>query len=344
MKSRAYFSAALLAAFVLGVALVRPIADAVEMTGTVTCASGQPCSGGTNTRNGLGVFGSSASGNGMAGQTSFSSTSAKAFKSGVVGLDKSTKGVFNAGVYGSSTRGTGVLGITSSNIGVNGISSTYTGVWGQVNGGTKNPTGVLGVDNSSSKLGVGVAGQSNVGAGLLGTTLGNGNATEALLATAPNNGYLFVGASGSKNAVVASLDPNGNLYLNGQVFTSGSCYNGCVTHAARSYGESAASPTIEDSGEGRLLAGTAFVHLDPSFANAIDQHQGYYVLITPEMDTRGLYVAQRTSAGFYVRENQGGRSSGDFAYRIVAHPYGVNEPRLPLVSRTYVQPQIHAPQ
>ena len=55
------------------------------------------------------------------------------------------------------------------------------------------------------------------------------------------------------------------------------------------------------------------------------------MLITPEGDTRGLFVAARTPGAFSVRETMGGRSSIAFGYRIVAHPFGVNEPRLPMV-------------
>jgi hypothetical protein len=103
------------------------------------------------------------------------------------------------------------------------------------------------------------------------------------------------------------------------------------TTRVRSYGATVAAPTLEDTGEARLIAGSATVRLDPAFANAIDPRQGYVVLITPEGDTRGLFFASRTPGAFHVRETLGGRSSIAFGYRIVAHPFGVNEPRLPMV-------------
>jgi hypothetical protein len=99
----------------------------------------------------------------------------------------------------------------------------------------------------------------------------------------------------------------------------------------RSYGTSSATPTLEDAGESQLVAGSAYVRLDAQLAGAIDPREGYFVLITPEGDTNGLYVSQRSATGFLVRESRGGRSSAPFAYRIVAHPYGVHEARLPLV-------------
>jgi hypothetical protein len=347
MKSRIGLSVALLGAFVLGVVSVHPIAKAVEMLAIVNCAATTPtpCTGGANSKNGPGVLGTSVNGHGVWGQTKYPSKSGSNFKAGTLGQDLSTTGKFDVGVLGTSTRGTGVLGTSSSYIGLNGISNSNTGVWGQVNGGTKEPTGVFGVDASKSANGAGLAGQTNAGTGVVGTTLSSGSSSQALLGLAPNGAYVFVGA-GSGNNAVATLDSSGNLTIAGLIYTSGNCYSGCNSGPRReqSYGETAATPTIEDSGEAQLVAGVATVRIDPNFSNAIDPHQGYFVLITPEGDTRGLYVAQRAARGFIVRETMGGRSSLPFAYRIVAHPYGVRAPRLPYVTLRTVQPVVRTPQ
>lgn len=53
------------------------------------------------------------------------------------------------------------------------------------------------------------------------------------------------------------------------------------------------------------------------------------MFLTPEGDSRGLFVTNRANSGFEVGENQGGRSTVAFSYRIVAKPYGDNSPRLP---------------
>jgi hypothetical protein len=57
----------------------------------------------------------------------------------------------------------------------------------------------------------------------------------------------------------------------------------------------------------------------------------YSVSITPEGNSNGLYVSQKTLTGFAVRENNGGRSTLAFEYRIVAKPFGSNAKRLPMV-------------
>ncbi|MBV8491013.1 MAG: hypothetical protein JO199_10845 [Candidatus Eremiobacteraeota bacterium] len=343
MKSRIGLSAALLAAFVLGVVSVHPVAKAMEMFGITKCATTTPCDGGANTT-GAGVQGTSTGNHGVIGKTSYASTSGTRYRAGLFGQDVSTTGTYDAGVAGVSTRGTGVLGTSSSLFGVEGLSSSNVGVWGQDGGSKGQPTGVVGYDQSTTINGAGVAGQTKVGSGIVGSTTGTSpTTTQAILGLAPNGGLIFVGA-GVRNGIVATLDGSGNLTINGQIYTAGSCASGCARRYEASYGDRVASPTIEDSGEAQLSMGVAYIRLDPSFANAIDQHKGYYVLLTPETDTRGLYVAQRTPSGFAVRESAGGRSSGQFAYRIVAHPYGVTAPKLPFVDRQPIAAQLRSAQ
>lgn len=341
LKSRIFVSAAVFAAFVFGSLTVHPIAQAVESFAATTCTSGQSCIGGSNRSSGAGVLGTSANGTGVVGQTKFASTSLSKFASGVVGNDLSSKGKFDVGVWGksvrgdavlgSSTSGAGVTGTSSSSVGVAGSSQSNTGVYGVVTGGSNTPNGVFGQDNSANTNGAGVVGQSKVGSGVVAAALSSSNTTQALVAAAPNGANVFTGV-GSGNYVVAQLDTNGNLTIAGLIATSGSCSNGCIRgRKMRSYGAAAATPTLEDTGEAQLRGGMAYVRLDPAFASAIDPRQGYFVLVTPEGDTRGLFVTQRTPAGFEVRENAGGRSAVPFAYRVVAHPYGVQASRLPFV-------------
>ncbi len=44
----------------------------------------------------------------------------------------------------------------------------------------------------------------------------------------------------------------------------------------------------------------------------------YLVYVTPEGDSKGLYVTAKGPAGFEVREQQGGTSGVAFNYRVVA--------------------------
>jgi hypothetical protein len=96
-------------------------------------------------------------------------------------------------------------------------------------------------------------------------------------------------------------------------------------------------PTMEDVGEAQLVAGTAYVRIDPAFANVIDRRASYLVFITPEGDSNSLYVTNKTPAGFVVRESHGGRSTLAFQYRIVAKPYDITAARLPMVRMSLPQ-------
>jgi hypothetical protein len=56
------------------------------------------------------------------------------------------------------------------------------------------------------------------------------------------------------------------------------------------------------------------------------------VLITPEGDSNGLYVVNKSSVGFEVHENRAGRSTLAFSYRIVAKPFGERPVRLQMIT------------
>jgi hypothetical protein len=81
-----------------------------------------------------------------------------------------------------------------------------------------------------------------------------------------------------------------------------------------------------------MINGQATVRLDSWYAQSIDLRVPYHVFLTPDGDTRGLFVAQRTPSGFTVREVQGGRGTLDFEYRIVSTSIGQTNQRMGLSS------------
>jgi hypothetical protein len=128
--------------------------------------------------------------------------------------------------------------------------------------------------------------------------------------------------------LVNGYDVGGNLKL--QVGDDGTVYahNFVVafdtpTHQkVTNYATTSSTPNVEDFGEAQLTGGQTYVSLRRAYATEIDSRLAYMVFITPEGDTRGLYVTEKTPTGFVVRENQGGRSDALFSYRIVAKQYG----------------------
>jgi hypothetical protein len=81
---------------------------------------------------------------------------------------------------------------------------------------------------------------------------------------------------------------------------------------------------FEDFGRAQLTDGQAQVELDGDFA-AVVSTGDYHVFLTPEGDSQGLYVSSRSPDGFEVREQQGGKSTLEFSYRVVAKRKDVEE-------------------
>ena len=257
----------------------------------------------------------------------------------LVGLDNFTANATdpNVGVLGESNTGVAVQGNTASGIGLQSIvTSSGNGVEVGVNTGD----GVL-VDSAGTG-GPGIAvstAASTAGEALLGEANGEGVVAEGFSTTTPALRALCSNASGGI-AIIASffasdlmsLDCAGNMILKGTLTASGTPL--AITHASTgaavdSYMPRQSLPTMEDFGDAQLVDGQAYVRLEPRFAAVIDRNASYLVFITPEGDTNGLYVTGKSSAGFEVRENRGGRSTVDFAYRIVAKPYDAAAIRFP---------------
>jgi len=218
-----------------------------------------------------------------------------------------------AAIQGTGATGYGLAGYSTSGPGVYGLSSSNYGVLGMSNGFF---AGVGGYNSYSSSGASGVYGDSTNGPGV--------------------DGYSQTSYAVQAEGTVLA---EGNVFVQGEVYTEGDCQLGCSRsrHEA-SFSARTAQPTIDDVGEGDLREGVAHVSLASDFANAIDAQKRYVVLLTPEGDA-SLYVANRTTHSFDVREIGGGHSSIGFAYRIVAKPYGVADERLPFKVETATKHQ-----
>jgi hypothetical protein len=247
---------------------------------------------------GIGVSGSSTHGIGVDGSSSRS-----------VGVYGESKGVSSAGVAGDGTSSSdGVYGISSSGNGVEGLSSSSDGVSG--NSGTGN----------------GVFGYSPSGTGGFFESAGANYTLIAYSNVAGGSPFSAQGSSGS-----FSTDFAGDGVFTGSVTASGFIMDIRTRDGAHveAFSPESTRATIEDTGTARLESGEGAVRFDSAFASTIDVARGYQVFLTPNGDTRGLYIAAKYEGGFIVRENEHGRSSVYFDYRVVAHPYGASDARLP---------------
>ena len=302
--------------------------------------------------NGLGVEGSSTNGSGVKG-TSVNGN-------GVVALSTNQSALFAENTF----FGDGVQAISIGNDGTNSSTqnkssqhSGRSGVWGHddsSDGGHLNvgvagsSTNGIGMSASSTNfVGLNVAGGGNVGQDFPALSIIGKPALDAMIAgctssagvnpcDASHASFIVDGLGGI--FTTASINAYGNVDILGQYQVNGNCVAGCAVVGRNSPGKAvtryvptASIPTVEDFGEAQLVDGQAHVRLNADFANVVDQRANYLVFVTPEGDTNGVYISQKTGSGFDVRENRGGRSTVSFQYRIVAKPYGVNGARLPMV-------------
>jgi len=253
---------------------------------------------------GVGVFGTSTSANGVVG-----TTAATNGDSAVAGISNGTSGHAN-GVYGRSSNGPGMYGTSTTGNGVEGHST---------NGGSAGLAGYQ--QNSSSSTGYGVYAEYSDNTSSYATLNAQGDSA---------NTYPFQ-ALNKANDVACFMDPVGDFACSGS-----SDFKSVRTRHLNSSGQrvlayaaESASATLDDVGTASMVDGIANVVIDRAFGATIDHSTPYHVFLTPDGDA-SLYVAQKTPAGFVVRETHGGRSTLSFDFRIVARPLDAKYDRLPL--------------
>ena len=319
----------------------------------------------TSSQFGLGTESTSSLSDGIRGATGYPSGGKRVGHIGVYGVDESTDlGNLNIGVKGFSATGIPVAGVfgvdqpfghvPTAVLGISLADSEPDDVVGVVGLSGGSP-GVLGEADTSN----GVAALSNKSTALVAESDSADPRNAAIVAIAPSSmGIIADNEAGNQstslevlagttdaatNSIVALdgnsvpefwVDNGGNAHVRGNIYTSGFCNAGCARtkdgpgKVVERYVPQESIPTMEDLGEGRLTDGATFVRIDPAFANVIDGKANYLVFVTPQGPTQGLYVTNKTMAGFEVVEH-GGHSSIAFDYRIVAKPYGVDAQRLP---------------
>lgn len=124
----------------------------------------------------------------------------------------------------------------------------------------------------------------------------------------------------------------GNLSITGSLFVSGPTKSSVVPHPDGSqrvmHTVEAPESWFEDIGRAQLRQGVARVEVDPDFAAVSGLDYDYHVFLTPEGESNGLYVTNRTSTGFEVREQGEGTSEISFSYRIMTKRTDIRTGRL----------------
>ena len=198
------------------------------------------------------------------------------------------------------------------------FAETNTSSGNAIEGDANSGDGVFG----SSKTNYGTAGESfGVEAGVGG--FNHATATDASgVYGSSDNGYGVFGSTGSSAGY--GVVSQGNELVEGEIYTSGNCKNGCSkTRRQASFGTRSSEPTIEDVGEAELRNGVARVALSADFVNTIDSSKPYVVLLTPEGDA-SMYVAGRTAVR--LRGARGRRQSRVRTVRLSHHREAVRRP------------------
>jgi hypothetical protein len=245
----------------------------------------------------------------------------------------------------SSAVGIGAYGVAPFSSGVSPAGPVPTGVWGDTSGS-------LSADCPAAE------GGSPCGIGVLGTVV-NGNAVAGFSSdgygdpedataffqnNAPQQYSTVLATYGSSAGGFCTIDVAGDLYCTGSKSAVVPVDNGSRKVAL--YAVEAPENWFEDFGSGRLSDGSAVVALEPTFGQAVDTAVDYHVFLTPNGDSRGLYVFAKTPTSFEVREQGGGTSNITFDYRIVARRKGYEDIRLADKTAQFKVPQhkaTHAP-
>jgi len=298
---------------------------------------------GDSRSDGSGVFGYSLDGNGIFG------ISTNRSRAGVFGRSSRRPGAERAGVgvWGDSPDNAGVAGTSLESVGVFGRSRNGTGVRGEFS-----PEGL----QQEPPSGDGVVGTSSSGRGVAGFSPTSGFGVFGRADAAESAGV--VGFSNEGFGVGGVSDTGFAGVFDGDVFVRKSltviaAKSAAVPHPdgshRRLYALESPESWFEDFGRGELVRGRALVELDPDYA-AVVRTEDYHVFLTPEGDSRGLYVTNKGSSGFEVREQQGGTGTLTFSYRVVARRADIEIERLekielpPPIQRDACLPAFELPQ
>jgi hypothetical protein len=303
-----------------------------------------------------GVFGLA----GAANSTSFAIWG-EDFNAGIW-ADTTSTGIssYTAGLVATADNGFGVFAANNSTVdaAVEVINAGGPGVVSYDQTPASQQSGVLGVTGSSGSL---EASGLNVSAGVWGdASVDKSNTlwTAGVIGTADDSyGGLFFNKSASWPTLFAENDGtnghtglfktfmavskegtcgiggSGDLTCTGQMKSLVSTGGGA--RKVETYATQSAENWMEDYGSGTMQKGVSIVKLDPAFAETVSETADYHVFITPNGDSKGLYVINKTGASFEVRESGGGTSSLTFDYKIVAKRRGYENQRLVDVTDRY---------
>ena len=269
---------------------------------------------------GRGVYGVSTSSNGVHGDSQS--------QGGVLGTSASSDGVL-----GVSTNGPGVRGYSPNSVGVRATSGANHAIMAST--AAANAAGIYSYADSANAYAGSFGGRVLVNApsGFALSCTASGVNAAAVYGVATAAGgvgvYGYSGGADWAGYFSGNVGVTGSLTVGSLIITGAK--SAAVPHPDGShrllYCVESPEAWFEDYGDATLAGGAASVPLDPDFA-AVSDMRNYRVFVSAYGDSKGLYVASRTAAGFVVREQGGGTSNTAFSWRVVAKRKDIPGPRL----------------
>ncbi len=230
-------------------------------------------------------------------------------------------GQFGVGVEGSAANGIAIWGVGgASDPGI----KTNTHIGGRVIGVWGDTTGINDLVFSQPSYAVVGTASNDVAAYFQNNSV---NATVYAYNYMTGDGsVLFKNFEAASPDGVCGFGGKGDLSCTGQIKALATTAAGSKT--VETYSVQSPENWMEDFGSGSLRGGVAMITIDPTFAGTVSASADYHVFLTPNGDSKGLYVVAKTPTSFEVRESGGGTSTIAFDYRIVAKRRGYEAQRM----------------
>lgn len=261
------------------------------------------------------------------------------------GTGLSTSGINGSFTYGRASTGTGLIAtgnnssmiVTNTNGGGIAASGTRNGVFGYAGNGNDvaanegNAGGIFLLDtdndintgnNNSIRATAVLAGYDNL------DPLGGASADHVYFGGYFSGGNEGIAANPSYAFVGLRYNPAGNGGSNGSTTDYKIVGTGSVSTLITDndntprilFAPEAPEIVFQDYGVGQLQNGEAQIKLDPVLQKGIfvDSQHPLKVFVTLEGDCNGVYVTNKSSEGFTVKELNGGSSNVPFSWQIVA--------------------------
>ena len=287
---------------------------------------------GVASASGTGVYGSSTGGVGVRGTTFADEAVSGLVRPGVMGVSNATgaKATGILGLAGSATKTVGVRAVGGGSVSyvdadVNHIGLTANAPQLAVYAYAHNTTGERYAghfkaefdsdDNTYNEPRAQLAGFNPDGVGLIGNQMYYGGYFYSGGTT--TGGYAYVGSRENTGTVAVPVWTNHKIIGNGAVSTIVKGQADMVTMFA----PEAPEVFFMDYGSGTLTNGEARIDLDPLFSKNIytSKKKPLKVFVQVEGEHKGVFIVDKSSEGFTVKEANDGKSNASFSWFVVAN-------------------------